>query len=75
MTSWHLDKEGRWGPVNSPNGVWPYDPKPMNEDAHEASPETPLFGPTPDATNAAKITAGGSRRLRLSAEAQAQQGT
>jgi len=56
VTSWHIDKEGRWGPAGSPNGVWPYDPKPMNEDAHEESPQTPLFGPTPDATNAAKIT-------------------
>ncbi|CAE7562026.1 unnamed protein product [Symbiodinium sp. CCMP2456] len=56
VTSWHIDREGRWGPAGSPNGVWPYDPKPMNEDAHEESPETPLFGPTPDATNAAKIT-------------------
>ena len=64
MTSWHIDKEGRWGPAGSPNGVWPYDPKPMNEDAHEESPQTPLFGPTPDATNAAKITAAGLSTVR-----------
>ncbi|CAK9012932.1 unnamed protein product [Durusdinium trenchii] len=50
VTTWQADVKGSFGPVGSPNGVWPYKPKPQLEE------EEYLFDLTPEATNAAKVT-------------------
>ena len=55
VTSWHPDVTGSHGPPGSPNGVWPYSPKPrLSEEAPEAGEY--LYGLTPQAINKAKVT-------------------
>lgn len=51
VTSWLPDVTGTHGPAGSPNGVWPYRPKPELAETHEY-----MFGLTPQASNAAKVT-------------------
>jgi len=55
VTSWHPDVTGSHGPPGTPNGVWPYSPKPrLSEEAPEAGEY--LYGLTPQAINKAKVT-------------------
>ena len=50
ITAWQEDTKGDHGPAGSPNGVWPYKFRSLNAEGEY------LFGLTPEATNAAKVT-------------------
>ena len=50
ITAWHEDVKGDHGPPGSPNGVWPYKFRSLDAEGEY------LFGLTPEATNAAKVT-------------------
>jgi len=50
ISAWHEDVKGDHGPPGSPNGVWPYKFRSLDAEGEY------LFGLTPEATNAAKVT-------------------